>query len=84
MQEEQGAVAPCNRTRIMRFPVCEQVDVVALGFAHHRRGVFSVLLYHKVSSLCSPVFARGARMPAARREPAPHKARPGLTNLSRS
>src|SRR6266702_579383 len=34
VQEEQGAAAPCDWARIMRFPVCEQVDTVALSFAH--------------------------------------------------
>ena len=47
VQEEQGAAAPCDWARIMRFPVCEQVDTVALSFAHHRRGIFSAPLCHQ-------------------------------------
>ena len=34
MQEEQGTTALSNRTRIIRYTVCEQVDTTALGFAH--------------------------------------------------
>ena len=40
VQEEQGAMAPCDRARIVRFTVCEQVEAVFLRFAHRRRGIF--------------------------------------------
>jgi hypothetical protein len=35
----------------VRFPVGEQVDAVALRFAHHRRRIFSVLLPHPLASI---------------------------------
>jgi hypothetical protein len=44
VQEAEGAPAAGDWTRIMRFPVGEQEDTVALLFAYHRRGVFSSLL----------------------------------------
>jgi hypothetical protein len=47
VQEEQGATAPCNRTRILRFTVCEKLDAVALVFAYRRRGIFSARLSHQ-------------------------------------
>jgi len=40
VQEEQDIIAPCNWTRFMWFLVCEQRDIVALGFAHQRSGFF--------------------------------------------
>src|SRR5437764_70302 len=55
VQEEQGATAPCDRTRIVRFTVCEQVEAVALRFAHHRRRIFSVLLPHNLASRGGPL-----------------------------
>jgi hypothetical protein len=59
VQEEQGAAAPCDWARIMRFPVCEQVDTVALSFAHCRRRIFSVLLPHILSSMACRGFPHG-------------------------
>jgi hypothetical protein len=46
MQEKQGAPAPGDRTGIMGHPVCEQVEIGALGFADQRRWRVSVLLSH--------------------------------------
>jgi hypothetical protein len=54
VQEEQGATAPRDRARIVRFTVCEQVYPVALRFAHPRRGMFSALLHHTLSSPGAP------------------------------
>jgi hypothetical protein len=58
MQEEQGAVAPGDRTRIMGFPVCEQVAVVALGFMHPRRRIGSAVRHHTGLLPVRPVCAR--------------------------
>ena len=44
MQEQQGPPAPRDRTRIMRFAMCQQEDAVALRCAHHRQRIFSALL----------------------------------------
>ena len=46
MQEEEGAPAAGDRTRIMRFTVGEQEDPVALIFTHHRPRIFSALRPH--------------------------------------
>src|SRR4051794_23040020 len=45
VQEAEGAPAAGHRTCIMGFPVGEQEATIALRFVHHRRGVFSALLY---------------------------------------
>jgi hypothetical protein len=45
VQEAEGAPAAGDRTGILRFPVGEQEATIALRFVHHRRGLFSVLLY---------------------------------------
>jgi hypothetical protein len=45
VQEAEGASAAGDRTRILRFPVGEQENIMALLFPHHRRRVFSSLLY---------------------------------------
>ena len=50
VQEEQGAMTRCNRARIVRFTVCEQIYIVVLRFTHLRQGIFSALLYHILSS----------------------------------
>jgi len=55
VQEAQGARAVGDRARIMRFTVCEKEDPVALLFAHRRRGIFSVLLQHHISSRSCPL-----------------------------
>jgi hypothetical protein len=54
VQEEQGATTLCDWARIVRFTVCEQVYIVALRFAHPRRGIFSALLYHTLASRGAP------------------------------
>jgi hypothetical protein len=41
VQEAQRAPAAWDRTRIMRFPMGEKEDPLALVFTHHRLGVFS-------------------------------------------
>ena len=46
VQEEQGARATGDRTRIMRFAMGDQEDPVTLVFAHHRQGIFSALPPH--------------------------------------
>ena len=51
VQEAQGATAPCDRARIVRFTVCEEVYLVALRFPHLRWGIFSTLLSHTLPSL---------------------------------
>ena len=51
VQETQGPPAPDDRTRIVRFPVGEEVDTIALRFAHRRRRLFSVRLPHTLSSM---------------------------------
>ena len=51
VQEKQCPPAPNDRTRIVWFPVGEEVDAVALRFAHCRRRIFSVLLPHTLSSM---------------------------------
>ncbi len=63
VHKEQGARAPGDRTRIMRFAVGDQDDPIALVFAHHRQGIFSVLLPHhglppSLSSARRPVHTR--------------------------
>lgn len=45
MQEAEGAPAAGHRTGILRFAVGEQEAPIALRFVHHRRGIFSALLY---------------------------------------
>ena len=45
MQEAEGTPAAGHRTGILRFPVGEQEAPLALRFVHHRRGIFSALLY---------------------------------------
>jgi hypothetical protein len=55
MQKEQRAVAPCNRTRIVRCTMCKQVEAVALRFAHRRREFFSALLPHTLASRGGPL-----------------------------
>ena len=50
VQEAQGATAPGDRARIVRFTVCEQIYIVVLRFTHLRQGIFSALLYHILSS----------------------------------
>jgi hypothetical protein len=54
MQEEQGTAAACHGARIMRFPIGEEEDAVALLCTHTRQRVFSCLLHHNClqSSLC--------------------------------
>jgi hypothetical protein len=44
VQEEQGAMAAVDRTRIMRFTVFEKEYPVALVFAHRWCGIFSAPL----------------------------------------
>ena len=44
VQEAEGAPAAGDWTGILRVPVGEQEDPVALRFAHHRPGVVSALL----------------------------------------
>jgi len=46
VQEEEGAPAAGDRTRIMRFTVAEQEDPVALSFAHYWPRIFSALRPH--------------------------------------
>jgi hypothetical protein len=60
VQEEEGAPAAGDRTRIMRFTVGEQEDPVALIFTHHRPRIFSALQPHhgllpSLSSMRRPV-----------------------------
>ena len=43
VQEAQRATTPRDRTGIVRFTLGEQIEVVALHFAHHRRRIFSAL-----------------------------------------
>ena len=50
VEEAQGPPAPGDRTRIMRFPVGEQADPVALRFAHGRQRIFSARLPHPLAS----------------------------------
>ena len=50
VEKEQGPPAPGDRTRIVRFPMGEQVDAVALRFLHHRQRIFSALLLHPLAS----------------------------------
>jgi hypothetical protein len=45
VQEAEDASTAGDRTRILRFPVGEQENTVTLLFPHHRRRVFSSLLY---------------------------------------
>jgi hypothetical protein len=45
VQEAEGASTAGDRTRILRFPVGEQDNTMALLFPHHRWRVFSALLY---------------------------------------
>jgi hypothetical protein len=52
VQEAEGAPAAGDRTRILRLPMGEQIEVVALRFPHHRWRVFSALL--KAPHPCSP------------------------------
>ena len=45
MQEAESASTAGDRARILRFPVGEQENTMALLFPHHRQRVFSSLLY---------------------------------------
>jgi hypothetical protein len=45
VQKAEGAPAAGDRTGIVRFPVGEQEAPMVLRFMHHRRGIFSALLY---------------------------------------
>ena len=57
VEEAQGPPAPGDRTRIVRFPVGEQVDAVALRFPHHRGRIFSALL-SPLASMAPPAPSR--------------------------
>ena len=59
MQEAQGASAAGDRTGILRLPVSEQDDPVAVRCADHRQRMFSVLLYpHGASCPWAPTSSR--------------------------
>jgi hypothetical protein len=51
VQEAQGPSAPGDRTRIVRFPVGEQREAIALRFPHHRRRIFAARLPHALASI---------------------------------
>jgi hypothetical protein len=57
VQEAQGATAPGDRARIVRFTVCEEVYLVALRCTHLRWGIFSALLLPPLVS------SAGGRLP---------------------
>ena len=63
MQEAEGTPTAGDRTGILRFPVGEQEALIALRFAHHRRGGFSALL--DVPHLRMPSLGWGRQVCAA-------------------
>jgi len=54
MQEAQGAVAPCDGTRIMGFAIGEEHDALALLFENRGGRIFSAMLWpHNGLLLCA-------------------------------
>jgi hypothetical protein len=51
VQEKQSPPTPGDRARIVRFPMGEQGDAVALRFALRRRRIFSIQLPHTLASM---------------------------------
>lgn len=51
VQEEQGAPAACDRARIMRFPMGDEHDAIALHFQNRGWRIFSARLWPHISLL---------------------------------
>jgi hypothetical protein len=55
VQEEQGASAPDDGTRILGFAIGEEYHVLVLGFGNRGGRIFSALLWphHGLLSVCA-------------------------------
>ena len=45
VQEEQGAVAPCDRTRVMGFAMGDAYDALSVLFQYRGGRIFSAMLW---------------------------------------